>query len=118
MVAAGVGTQAPGEDPGTEPDVLEAVKVALELGGDVNGVDDKGETVIHGAAYKHLPAAVTFLAEAGADINVWNQPNARGWTPLDVVDVHLELNRQASPETGDAILKVMEAAGVVPPVVG
>ena len=118
MVAAGVGTQAPGEDPGTEPDVLEAVKVALELGGDVNGVDDKGETVIHGAAYKHLPAVVTFLAEAGADINVWNQPNARGWTPLDVVDVHLELNRQASPETGDAILKVMEAAGVVPPVVG
>ncbi len=29
-----------------------------------------------------------------------------------------QLNRQASPETEDAILKVMEAAGVVPPVVG
>ena len=115
MVAAGVGTQAPGEDPGTEPEVLEAVKVALELGGDLNGVDDKGQTVIHGAAYKHLPAVVTFLAEAGADINVWNQPNAKDWTPLDVVDVHLELNRQSSPETATAIRKAMAAAGVAPP---
>jgi hypothetical protein len=35
MVAAGVGTSSPGEDPGTEPEVLEAVKVALEFGGDV-----------------------------------------------------------------------------------
>jgi hypothetical protein len=31
IVAAGLGTAAPGEDPGTEPEVLEAVKVALEL---------------------------------------------------------------------------------------
>ena len=116
MVAAGVGTQAPGEDPGTEPEVLEAVKVALELGGDLNGVDDNCETVMHGAAYKHLPAVVTFLAEAGADVNVWNQPNARDWTPLDVVDVHLKLNRQSSPETAAAIREAMEAAGVVPPV--
>ena len=115
MVAAGVGTQAPGEDPGTEPEVLEAVKVALELGGDLDAVDDKDQTAMHGAAYKHLPAVVTFLAEAGADIDVWNQPNARGGTPLDVVDVHLELNRQASPETGAAIREVMRAAGVVPP---
>ena len=117
MVAAGIGTQAPGEDPGTEPEVLEAVKVALELGGDLNGVDDKGQTVMHGAAYKHLPAVVTFLAEAGADINVWNQTNANDWTPLDVVDVHLELQRQSSPETAAAILKVMEAAGVAPPAI-
>ena len=116
MVAAGVGTQAPGEDPGTEPEVLEAVKVALEAGGDLNGVDDKGQTVMHGAAYKHLPAVVTFLAGAGADVNVWNQPNARDWTPLDVVDVHLKVNRQASPETAVAIREAMEAAGVVPPV--
>ena len=51
MVAAGVGTSAPGEDPGTEPEVLEAVKVALELGGgDLNAIDDNGETAMHGAA--------------------------------------------------------------------
>ena len=84
MVAAGVGTSSPGEDPGTEPEVLEAVKVALEFGGDLNGVDDKCETVMHGAAYKHLPKVVAFLADAGADMDVWNQPNAKGRTPLDI----------------------------------
>ena len=118
MVAAGVGTAAPGEDPGTEPEVLEAVKVALELGGDLNGVDEKGETVMHGAAWKHLPGVVAFLAEAGADINVWNQPNAREWTPLDIVGVHLDMNRQSSPVTAVAIRKAMEEAGVAPPPAG
>jgi uncharacterized protein len=41
MVAAGVGTSSPGEDAGTESEVLEAVKVAFELGGDVNAVDKR-----------------------------------------------------------------------------
>jgi len=84
MVAAGVGTSSPGEDPGTEPEVLEAVKVALELGGDLDGVDDNGETVMHGAAYKQLAQVAAFFADAGADIDVWNQPNAKRRTPLDI----------------------------------
>jgi ankyrin repeat protein len=115
LVAAGVGTQAPGEDPGTEAEVLEAVQVALELGNDINAVDDKGQTVMHGAAYKHLPGVVKFLAEAGADIEVWNRPNRREWTPLDVVQVHRDVNRAASPETAAAIVEVMLAAGMAPP---
>ena len=78
MVAAGLGTNAPGEDPGTEPEVLEAVKVALELGNDLNAVDKNGETAMHGAAYKHVPSVVHFLAEKGARIEVWNQPNKQG----------------------------------------
>ena len=117
MVAAGVGTSSPGEDPGTEPEVLEAVKVALELGGDLNGVDDKGETAMHGAAYKHLPAVVRFLAEAGGDIDVWNQPNARDLRPLDIVE-HAprgDMTVQNNPQTAAAIREVMQAAGVAPP---
>ena len=113
MVAAGVGTSSPGEDPGTEPEVLEAVKVALELGGDLNEVDDNGETVVHGAAYKHLPSVVTFLAEAGADVGVWNQPNSKGWTPLEIVEgVHIGMNVQSNPATAAAVRAAMEAAGV------
>ena len=119
MVAAGVGTSSPGEDPGTEPEVLEAVQVALELGGDLNEVDDNGETVMHGAAYKHLPRVVAFLAEAGADIGVWHQPNSRGWTPLEIVaGVHRGMNIQSSPVTADAVRAAMEAAGVTPPLAG
>jgi hypothetical protein len=30
MVAAGVGSSLPGEEPGTEPEVIEAVKLALK----------------------------------------------------------------------------------------
>ena len=116
LVAAGVGTQAPGEDPGTEPEVLEAVRVALEFGGDINDVDEKGETVMHGAAYKHLPQVAQFLADAGADIGVWNSPNSRDWTPLDIVGVHFDVNRQSSPETAAVIRELMQDAGIAPSV--
>ncbi len=116
MVAAGVGTAAPGEDPGTEPEVFEAVQVALELGGDLNAIDDNGETAMHGAAYKHAPSVVTLLAEAGADVDVWNQPNAQGWTPLDVATgVHRGMNVLSSPPTADALRAVLEAAGAPAP---
>jgi hypothetical protein len=72
IVAAGLGTAAPAKIPATEPEVLEAVKVALELGNDINAVDNHGKTVMHGAAYKHVPSVVEYLAGAGAKIDVWN----------------------------------------------
>ena len=56
MAAAGIGTRSPGEDAGTEEEVLEAMQVALDLGNDINAVDNHGETAMHGAAYKNLPA--------------------------------------------------------------
>jgi ankyrin repeat protein len=86
IVAAGVGTSSPGEDPGTESEVLEAVKVAFEAGGDVNAVDKNGETAMHGAAYKHVPSVARFLAEHGAKVEVWNRPNKKGWTPLRITE--------------------------------
>jgi ankyrin repeat protein len=86
MVAAGIGTSSPLEDPGNEAEVLEAVKLALKLGGNVNAVDKKGETAMHGAAYKHVPTVVRFLAENGARVEVWNRQNEKGWTPLKIVE--------------------------------
>jgi ankyrin repeat protein len=108
MVAAGVGTQAPGEDPGTEPDVLEAVRVALELGNDLNAVDKNGETAMHGAAYKHVPTVVRFLATKGARVDVWNQPNKKGWTPLKIADgIQRGMNIVSSQPTAEAIRLVL-----------
>ncbi|MBI3049710.1 MAG: ankyrin repeat domain-containing protein [Acidobacteria bacterium] len=110
MVAAGVGTQNPGEDPGTEPEVLEAVKVALELGSDLNASDNNGETVMHGAAYKHVPSVVRYLAERGARIDIWNRPNKRGWTPLKIAEgVQRGMNIISSPPTAAAIRQVLES---------
>jgi len=108
MVAAGIGTNAPGEDPGTEPEVLDAVKVALDLGNDLNAVDKNGETAMHGAAYKHVPTVVHYLADKGARADVWNRPNSRGWTPLKIAEgVQRGMNIVSSPVTATAIRQVL-----------
>ena len=115
MVAAGLGTAAPGEDPGTESEVLEAVELVLALGLDINAVDDKGETAMHGATYKHLPRVVRLLADAGADIEIWNRKNHNGNTPLNIAEgVHRGMNILSSPETEAAVRQAMADAGVNP----
>ena len=111
MVAAGLGTNAPGEDPGTEPEVLDAVKVALDLGNDLNVVDKNGETAMHGAAYKHVPTVVHYLADKGARADVWNRPNGKGWTPLKIAEgVQRGMNIVSSPVTATAIRQVLAAS--------
>jgi ankyrin repeat protein len=113
MVAAGVGTNSPGEDPGTETEVMEAVKLALQLGGDVNAVDKNGETAMHGAAYKHVPTVVHYLTEKGAKVDVWNHPNKRGWTPMRIVEgIPVGMNIAGDAATRAALREVMTAAGV------
>jgi ankyrin repeat protein len=108
MVAAGLGTNAPGEDPGTEPEVFEAVKVALDLGNDLNAVDKNGETAMHGAAYKHVPTVVRYLADRGARQDVWNRPNSKGWTPLKITEgVQRGMNIVSSPATAAVFRQVL-----------
>ena len=112
MIAAGVGTYAPGEDPGTEPEVLEAVQLALALGNDINAVDDKGETAMHGAASKHVPSVVRYLAQSGAKIEIWNQPNNEGFTPLRITEgIHRGMSIVRSPITEAAVREVMASQG-------
>ena len=109
MVAAGLGTGAPGEDPGTEEEALEAVKFAMSLGEDVNAVDAKGNTAMHGAAYKHLPSVVSYLYEQGAEISIWNQENEIGHTPLLIAEgIHRGMNIVSSSVTEGAIRKILE----------
>jgi hypothetical protein len=90
------------------------VQLALELGADINAADNHGETAMHGAAYKNLPKVVELLAEKGARIDVWNQKNEYGWTPLTIAEGIRFGNFKPSPPTIAAILQVMAAAGVSP----
>jgi ankyrin repeat protein len=116
MAAAGVGVGAPEEAAGTEPEVLKAVKLLLELGADINGIDNNGETAMHGGAYRNHPKVVQFLAEKGAKITVWNQKNKTGLTPLVIAEGYRPgLNFRPSPDTVAALHHVMLAAGVTPP---
>ena len=113
LAAAGVGVQSPGEDPGSPEEVYQVVKIALEAGCDVNKVNKRGETVMHGVAYKFAATSVPLLAAHGAKLEVWNTKNRLGWTPLRIgVGVHRGMNLRSSPETANAIRKLMEAAGV------
>ena len=115
LAAAGVGTRAPGEEAGTEPEVIEALTSLIELGADVNAVDDNGETAMHGAAYKSLPKAVEFLASHGAKIDVWNRKNEYGWTPLLIAEGYRVGNFKPSEETIVAIHDVLRKSGITPP---
>lgn len=114
MIAAGIGTRSPGEDAGTEDEVVAAMQVALDLGADINAVDNNGETAMHGAALKNAPKAVVFLDKMGADINVWHKKNNAGWTPLIIARGYRWGNFKPSPETIEALSQVMLARGVTP----
>ena len=114
IVAAGLGTRSPGEDAGTDSEVVEAVAAAIDLGNDPNAVDKNGETAMHGAAYKNVADAVRYLAAHGAKPEVWNQPNKQGWTPLTIAEGYRFGNFKPSPPTVAAFLEVMKAAGIQP----
>src|SRR5262245_45206426 len=112
MAAAGLGTSDPLEEAGTEDEALEAVKMLLDLGADINAVDNKGDTAMHGAAYGNFPMIVKLLADRGADVNVWKRPDTEGRTPLFIAEGYKAGRPQPSRPTIEAIQRLMAAAGV------
>ncbi len=108
LVAAGLGTQAPGEEAGTEEEMIEVLTYLLKLGADINAVDKNGETVMHGAAYKNAPKVVAFLASQGADSKVWNRPNKYGWPPQQIAEGKRGGGSfKPSPETLEALQRAL-----------
>jgi len=103
MAAAGLGSPATGDEAATEAEAVEAVEYVLSLGGDVNAVDENGETAMHGAAYKNAPLVVGLLAKSGAKPEIWNRPNKYGWTPVEIAEGHRHGNFKPSPETAAAL---------------
>ncbi len=115
MAAAGLGCFAPDEEPGTDDECVAACEYLLSLGADLNAVDKNQQTVLHAAAYKSLPKVAKFLAARGAKVEVWNQKNDKGWTPLLIAQGFRPGNFKPSVPTIEAIIEVMLAAGVPPP---
>jgi ankyrin repeat protein len=115
MAAAGLGTRSAGEEAGTEEEALEAVTYLLSLGADLNAVTQLGDTAMHGAAFANFPQVVKLLAAKGMKLEVWNQKNKRGWTPLLIAEGHRFGNFKPSFETIAAIHEVMIAHGLTPP---
>ena len=112
MAAAGVGTNEPQEEAGEESEALEAVKMLLDLGADINTVDKNGDTAMHGAAYSISPLVVKLLAERGADPQIWKNPNKAGGTPLFIAEGYITRLPRPDAPTIEAITKLMLAAGI------
>lgn len=112
MAAAGLGTAAPEEEAGTEPEALIATQFMLDLGADVNAVNTDGDTAMHGAAYGSFPTVVNLLADHGADIQIWNTRNKQDRTPLFIAEGHRPGLPRPSRATIAAITALMDGAGV------
>ena len=82
MVAAGLGRYL-AESHVTPERALAAVKLARELGIDVNARNEAGNTALHGAAFIKADAVVQYLVDAGAALDV---RNARDQTPETLGD--------------------------------
>jgi uncharacterized protein len=112
MAAAGVGTKEAQEEAGEEPEAVEAVALLLDHGADINGVDNNGDTAMHGAAYNQYPRVANLLAERGADPKVWSRPNKAGRTPLFIAEGYVGVELRPDPPTIEAITRLMLAAGL------
>jgi ankyrin repeat protein len=106
MTAASMG-RVPDENPVPESEVLEAVKLALELGNNINEANELGNTPLHAAAVNRLNSVVQFLVEKGARMDV---KNAENHTPLMVAELQRQFAGIATVEehtsTGDLIRKL------------
>jgi ankyrin repeat protein len=76
-----VGLTLPLDPVDVERRILAATRVALDLGVDVNAVNETGDTALHTAAARRLNTVVQLLAERGAALEVKNK---KGQTPLAI----------------------------------
>ena len=65
--------------PRAESDVLQATRLLLDAGANVNQVTETGDTALHAAAASGMTSVIALLAERGAQLDVKNKA---GQTPL------------------------------------
>jgi ankyrin repeat protein len=112
MMAVGYG-RAQGKSHASENDSLEAAKLALDLGNDINAANDIGETAMHAAAYWGVDSLVQFLFDHGAKLNPYNKA---GSTPMQLAEGFSDRstggNNISNPSTA-ALLKKLGGSDVV-----
>jgi ankyrin repeat protein len=112
MAAAGLGY-----DEGRHPDwseaaSLEAVKLVLDLGGDVNAVDANGNTALHGAAFTGALSVIKLLAGRGAKLDVTNK---LGYLPVTIAEgIHIGALHKYRPEAGVLFRQLMSGSAQQP----
>ena len=127
MVAAGIGWVEGVTFEWSEKENLEAVKMCLELGIDVNASDRDGRTALHGAAHKGRNAVVQLLVDGGARLDARDKGSrdtingellGYSWQAIDYADGLVRVGVQsavAHPETAALLRKLMIERGLPVP---
>jgi ankyrin len=90
--------------------LLEAVKLCVELGMDVNAVNSMGLTALHGAANRGSDEIIRYLVEQGARIDV---KDAEGRTPLTWAEGVFLATHPARPKPSSIeLLKQLASTGL------
>ena len=127
-VAAGIGWVEGVTFEWSEAANLEAVKMLLDLGIDVNAADTDGRTALHGAAHKGRNEVVKLLVEHGAKLDAHDygsRDTVNGamlgvtWIPLHYAQGLVRVGVQsaiAHPDTAELLRHLMMAKGLpIPP---
>ena len=128
MVAAGIGWVEGVTSETSEKQNLEAVKMCLDLGLDVNAADGDGRTALHGAAHKGRNDVIQLLVDHGAKLDAKDKGSrdtingellGYSWQPIDYADGLVRVGVQSAlphPESAALLRKLMTERGMpVPP---
>ena len=107
MAAAGLSSR-PRQGGPSPAAVLEAVRLTLDLGNDVNAVNVHGQTPLHGAVYRGLGDVIQLLVDRGAKLDA---KDVRGRTPAALADDLSETLISAGRGSAIALLGKLTAEG-------
>lgn len=113
MLASGVELAQVGVDSGTNEDAVEAVKLALDLGLDVNAADENGETALHGSAYRASAQVARLLIDHGARLDAVNK-KGKGCTAIQIANYERQFGcgRGPAPDVRALLGRLMTERGL------
>ncbi len=109
MLAAGVGFVEGSRRYRPERDALEAVKLAVVSGVDVNALNANGQTALHGAVYRAANGIIKFLVDSGARMEFQDELER---TPLKLAEQGF--NQVASVIRRDSAATLLRELGAKP----
>jgi ankyrin repeat protein len=93
----------PTRDRGTVGDAIEATKMLLDRGADINAANDAGDVAMHAAAFRGSEEIIKLLLARGANLRARNK---QGRTPLDTA-----LSRRGASAVPAAVALLRQLTG-------